>query len=229
MFGNSLGVNDRPVLESSSAHVAIALVLDISYSMLGEKINSLNRAINDMIAQLKVDARLRDIIDLGIFVFGEKGRNPVCQGFRAISDCETISLQANDDSTYVVDALNTAIDRLRERTELYAKGGGAHKPWLILITDGVFHDDYNMPGELDKVAERMKQREKEGKLHFFGLGVEGYKRSQLEKFTENPKRVIDIKAANFIEFFSWVGRSMATISRTAVGTQTTLEPLVFTV
>jgi uncharacterized protein YegL len=228
MSKNQLGdIMDRPVLESSVAHVAIALVLDVSASMQDEgKIQSLNDAVNGLISQIQTDARLRDIIDLGIFVFGEKGKQPIYQGFQAMSFYRQVYLEANDGSTYIVDALNSAVDNLRERVNLYAKGGGAHKPWIVLITDGAFHDDQS---DLSSIGGRMKQRELENKLQFFGLGVSGYDRSQLESLTNNPNHVIEVKAANFTEFLSWVGRSMATISSNAIGARLTLEPLVFTV
>ena len=222
-------VKDRPVLEAIEPHLALALVVDVSASMQIEengikRINSLNKAINSMIDTINEDARLRNILDLGIFVFGEKDREPVYQGFRAISECEHITLQANDNETWVSDALNTAVDRLRERTNRYAQGGGAYKPWLVLITDGQFFDG----SELNIVASRMKQRELENKLQFFGLGVQGYDRSQLEKLTNMPNHVIDVKAANFAEFLSWVGRSFATISQKPVdATDIELPPLIF--
>ena len=228
MIRNMLGdIQDRPVQESSTAHVAVALVLDVSGSMqLGDKIGALNEAINKMIDKLKVDARLRYIIDLGIFVFGDQNRDVVCQGFRAISDCGQITLQANDESTYVSDALNTAMDRLMERNRLYEQGGGAYKPWIILITDGEFHDDYY---KLEETASRMKTLENSGKLHFFGLGVDDFNRNQLEKFAVNTKRVIELKTVNFEEFFNWLGRSIVTVVHSAVGEAVTLEPLIFTV
>ena len=207
-------IKHYPILESSTAHVALALVLDISGSMQGEKIDSLNNAINNMIAQIKEDARLRDIVDLAVFVFGEEGRDPVCQGFRAISDCGYITLQANDNETWVSNALDTAVDRLRERTNLYAQGGGAYKPWLILITDGQFFDGE----ELNTIASKMKQRESDNKLQFFGLGVQGYDRGQLEMLTNRPNHVIDVKAVNFVEFFCWYRCNFAVDE---------LEPLVF--
>jgi uncharacterized protein YegL len=228
MSGNQLGdIKDRPVLESSIAHVAIALVLDVSASMQNDgKIQSLNDAVNGLIKQMQADTRLKDTIDLGVFVFGEKGKQPIFQGFRAMSECGQIYLEANDSSTYVVDALNSAVESLRERVILYAKSGGAYKPWVILITDGSFHDDQS---ELNSIGGRIKQRETENKLHFFGLGVSGFDRSQLESLTNNSNHIIEVKAANFTEFLSWVGRSMATISSNAIGTTLTLEPVVLTV
>lgn len=228
MIENYLTENqkDRPVLAASDAHIALALVLDVSASMQGEKINSLTEAINSMIVQIKDDSRLKSIVDLAIFVFGEKGKENVLQGFHAITDCNQIKLSATDSSTWVADALDIAVDRLSERTRVYAQGGSAYKPWIVLITDGEFFDSDE---ELNRVAKRIKEREKEGKLHFFGLGVEGYIKDQMIKFTEDPKKIIDIKVANFKEFFGWVGRSLATVSHSKVGEPVKLEPLEFTV
>lgn len=198
--------NDRPVLEASYPHLALALVLDISASMQTEengikRIDSLNKAINKIIDTINEDALLKNILDLGIFVFGEKDKEPVYQGFCAISNCEHITLQANDGETWVADALNTAVDRLRERTNLYAQGGGAFRPYLILITDGNFFD---YPDDLDTIAEKVRQREREGKLDFFALGFEGSNRTQLENFTNNSERVIEVKGSNLVEFFKWL-------------------------
>lgn len=223
---------DRPVLEASEPHVALALVLDVSGSMSGEKMDSLNDSVNQMINQLKQDERLSKIVDLGIFTFGEKDKACVHQGFRAISDCENICLEANDSSTYVADTLNMAIDRLRDRRHLYEKSAGAYKPWLILITDGEFHDTQN---ELEQVAGKLKLQESSGKIRFFGIGTEGFNRSQLECLTNNSKYVIEFTKESFKtrskEFFSWVGRSMPVISSKSVIEEKegngTLPPLVF--
>ncbi len=220
-------IQDRPVQESSTEHFAISLVLDVSSSMqAGNKIGALNDAINQMIEQLKDDARLRYIVDVGIFAFGEINREPLCQGFRAISDCGHISLEAKDGSTYVSNALNTALDRLKQRTDLYNQGGGAYKPWLVLITDGQFHDDYYL---LDETGARIRELENKGKLHFFGLGVDDFDREQLEKFAVDKKRVIELKTLNFEEFFDWLGRSIVLIGNSRPGEEVKLEPLVFTV
>ena len=199
--------DDRPMLEASSAHIVLALVVDVSASMQIEengikRINSLNKAINSMIDTINEDARLRNILDLGIFVFGEKDREPVYQGFRAISECEHITLHADDSMSWVADSLNTAVHRLRERTNLYLKqGGGAFRPYLILITDGDFFD---YPDDLNEIAEKVRQRERERKLDFFALGFEGSNRTQLENFTNNSERVIEVKGSNLVEFFKWL-------------------------
>ena len=217
---------DGPVHAASEAHVALSLVLDVSGSMSGTPILHLNDAVNQMIREMKADDRLSEIVDLSIFIFGTRDRQVIHQGFRAIADCETIDLQATDVNTYVADALNRAMDVTRNRCSIYDKGGGSYKPWIVLITDGEFHDD---AVTLASVANKLKERESNGKLNFFGLGVEGYKREQVEQLTNNPGHVIDVKTANFVEFFKWVGKSLKTVSTKAVGESVELPPLVFKV
>ena len=217
---------DRPIREASEAHVALSLVLDVSSSMQGEAIRSLNTAVNEMIMQMKGDERLRNIVDLAIFIFGTHKRQNIYQGFRALADCEVVNLEANDINTYVADALERAVEITRKRCGAYDKAGGSYKPWIVLITDGAFHDHDSV---LATIGNTMKQRESQGKLQFFGLGVNGYVRAQLEKLTNNPSHIIDAKSANFVEFFSWIGRSLKAVSSKEVGDTVTLPPLQFTV
>jgi len=217
---------DRPIREASEAHVALALVLDVSLSMKGSPINSLNAAVNGLIQQMKEDQRLRNIVDLAIFEFGERGKDNIYQGFRAIADCDTVELEATGMNTYVADALGRATEILKKRCGAYDKAGGSYKPWIVLITDGEFND---RDDALNNVGNIIKERERQGKMQFFALGVDKYNRSQLEKLTNNPGQVIDAKTANFGEFFSWVGRSLKAVSSKEVGESTPLPPLRFTV
>ena len=217
---------DLPPREVSEAHIALALVLDVSGSMEGPPIDSLNVAVNGMISQMKDDPRLRNIVDLAVFVFGTQGRQIIHQGFRAIVDCEPVFLEANDVNTYVVDALERAVEISKNRCRAYDKAGGSYKPWIVMITDGELHDSQSA---INNIGETMKQREQQGKLQFFALGVGNYKREQLEMFTNNPSHVIDAKVANFSEFFSWVGRSLKVVSTKEIGDSVALTPLQFTV
>lgn len=217
---------ERPLREASEAHVALSLVLDVSASMQGNSIKLLNSAVNKMIDEMKDDERLKNIVDLAIFVFGSQGRQNIFQGFRAIADCATVNLVANDDGTYVVSALECAIDITQKRCGAYDKAGGSYKPWIVIITDGQFHD-----GEMDlnKIGNIMKERESQGKLQIFGLGVDEYVRTQVEKLTNNPSHIIDARSANFVEFLSWIGKSLKAVSNKEGVGPVELPPLRFTV
>ena len=217
---------DRPIREASEAHVALSLVLDVSGSMQGPSIDSLNGAVNEMVAQMKGDDRLRNIVDMAIFTFGTYGKARVYQGFRAIADCTPVLLEAKDVNTYVVDALDHAVDFTKNRCAAYDKAGGSYKPWIVLITDGEFHDG---DAALNRIGQKIREREIQGKLQFFALGVDGYVRSQLEKLTNSPANIIDAKYANFGEFFAWIGKSLKAVSSKEIGATVSLPPLQFSV
>ena len=219
---------DSAVLAPAEAHVALSLVLDVSFSMQGEPILLLNNAVNQMIHEMKNDSRLRSIVDLAIYIFGTYKRPNVYQGFKAIANCEPINLVANDSNTYVAEALNQAVDITQKRCAIYDMAGGSYKPWIVLITDGEFHDD---DSALNSIGLKMKERESRGKLNFYGLGVDGYVRSQLDMLTNYPARIMGAKTANFQEFFSWIGRSMKVVSSKSVSDEETvvLRPIQFKV
>jgi len=219
-------IAERPIREASEAHVALSLILDVSLSMGGTPIKTLNTAVNDMIQQMKEDPRLKNVVDLAVFVFGTRGRDTIHQGFRAIADCDAVDLKATDNNTYVADALERAVEFSKKRCGAYDRAGGSYKPWIVLITDGEFDDDNNT---LERVGNVIKERERQGKLQFFALGVDKYNRSQIEKLTDNSNQIIDAKVANFGEFFSWIGRSMKAVSTKEIGEATPLPPLQFTV
>lgn len=215
--------NKRPSRHPESpaeAHVALALVLDISSSMTyeenGVRINALNNAVNEMIEQMKANVRLKCIVDLAVFCFGNynKPKSEIMyQGFSSIASCVPIHLVAEDENTYVVDVLEYVLEIIGKRCEVYDKLGGSYKPWIVLMTDGELHDS---PAEINAIGRRLKEREAKGRLHFLGLGVRGFVRSQLEKFTSNKDHIIEIEAADFGEFFKWVGRSMSAVSTKAI-------------
>lgn len=192
-------VNDKPVRKIGTWHIPLAFVFDVSV----RQIDSLNKAINNMIDKIKSDVRLQDIVDLGIFIFGEDDSNPVYQGFSAISECGHITLHANDNMTFVAESLNTAVDHLKEWSSFcYSQGGQIYKPWLILVTDGEFFDSDE---DLNKVSERIRKQ-----LNFFALGLEKCNRTQLEKLTNENEHVIEVKVANLVEYFDyWLSRLKA--------------------
>ena len=81
------------------------------------------------------------------------------------------------------------------------------------MTDGELHDS---PVEIKAIGRKLKERQAKGKLHFLGLGVRGFVRSQLERFTNDQDHIIEIETADFGEFFKWVGRSMSAVSTKAI-------------
>jgi len=201
--------SEMPVRAVSEPHVALTLLLDVSISMRGKSIKLLNDAVNKMIGDLKKDERLRNIIDLSLLTFGEADRNNLYQGFRPIADCDLVTFGADDEGTYIASALEQAIDSTKDRVSLYNAGGGAYKPWIVVVTDGEFFDSDK---RLSQVGEQIKQMEQKGSLHFFVLGVDGFDRRQIELLTSKLERIFAAKNVDFAEFFDLIGKSMIAVS-----------------
>ena len=193
-------------------HLALVLVLDVSYSMNSQSsgsgtppIDLLNEGVNQMIAGLSADAKLSKTVDLAIITFADPNDAQVYQDFAPIGSVTPISLIADGRSTYASQAIELAIEKARERTKIYTKG--AWKPWIVFITDGELHDDITL------VGQKARERETEGKQRMLCLGVgDGFDAQQLHLLTD---KVYKLDGYNFSSFFDWLGKSVAVISDTA--------------
>ena len=209
---------EKPVETSTAAHLALTLVLDVSASMTvttasgKSAIQLLNEGVNQMISELASDSNLSKIVDLYIITFGESGKEDVYQAFAPIGQIQSINLVADHGSTYAANAIDMAIENTRSRMKLYK--GGAWKPWIVFMTDGALHDD------ISQVATKARQRENDGKLRMFCLGVgDSYNSEQLKRLTDNA---LALNAYKLTEFFGWLGRSVAAVSNSVPGAQVTL-------
>ena len=206
-------MSDMPVRNITEPHVALALVLDVSASM-GEStdgipaIDLLNNSVNSMVRGLKENNRLRSIVDLSIFIFGETTKQNPYISFRAIEDFEDIHLEANDKGTFIVNVLEEAVEATKQRCRKYLEyGTPCYKPWVVVITDGNFLDS---EADLERICQLMRSIQRDGKQHFFGFGVGNYDRQQLEKFCDPElvqNRVFDISVGFFPELLTWIGKS----------------------
>ena len=210
---------EKPVENPRAPHVAVTLVLDVSASMTATTANGktaiglLNEGVNEMIAGLSNDRRLAEIVDLSIITFGDPGRAEVYQDFAPVGQVASVNLIANHGSTYASEAINMAIENTKERMRKYR--GGWWKPWIVFITDGALHDN------VSQVAAKAREREREGKLRTYCLGVgDAYNPSQLKEISD---RVYALQGYKLKEFLDWVGRSLAVVSNSATGTDVPLE------
>ena len=185
-------------------HLACILLLDTSGSMSGDPINSLNRAINDFKQKTSMDELAQKRVDIAIIQFDDHAS--VVQDFTPISQMEPVNLTAGG-CTAMGEAINLAIDKVKERNRFYASlGTPCFKPWIFMITDGAPTDD------ITSAIQRIQEEENKGshgKLKFFALGVPGYDKDTLFKLT---KRVMALNDTDFSGIFNWMSESMVAIS-----------------
>ncbi|XMB66623.1 VWA domain-containing protein [Mycoplasmatota bacterium zrk1] len=208
----------KPVLAApNESHLACVLLLDTSGSMAGEPIKSLNRSINDFKENVSIDELARKRVDISIIEFNSEART--VQQFVPITKMEPVNLEAGG-LTAMGEAINMAIDKVKERCRLYANlGTPCFKPWIFLITDGMPTDD------IDSARRRIKEEEGKGthgKLKFFALGIGDYDKETLFSLTE---RVIELIDTDFSGIFDWISESMVAISVSKVDDNVPLPDL----
>ncbi len=202
------------------SHLACALLLDVSGSMAGKAIESLNQGIRDFKAQVLQDATARERVDVALITFGSTVE--VISDFVPITNMPTPALKAGG-LTEMAGGIQTAIDMVKARTALYAQlGTPCHKPWIFMITDGA---STSSDKEMVQAAEKIRIEEEKGsngKLSFWALGIDNYNKDELFSLT---RRVVELRDQDFSGIFNWLSESMATISCSHVGEKIEFDPL----
>lgn len=211
--------NDEPrIVNANESHMACLLLLDTSGSMQGEPIDALNQAVNDFKTQVLQDERTGAILDIAIVEFNNNTR--VVQEFVPIGIMNPVNLQAGG-GTNMAPAVEKAITMVDERYNFYlSTGAQPYKPWIVLISDGV----PDIGNNIDGVAQKVREKEAQGKLKLFSLGVEGYDPVTLHKLS--GEKVMRLRGFDFTGFFGdWLVKSMRVISHSVPGQRLFLPPL----
>ena len=215
-----------PVIDNpGGAHMACVLLLDTSYSMDGEPINSLNQAIREFRKNLSADAMVQKCLDICIISFNSEAE--VVMPFTPISRMEPVTLTV-DGTTAMSKGIHLAIDQLKERNRFYNElGTPVYIPWIFMITDGM--PDSN--DDIESARQRIELEEtkgSQGKLRFLALGVPGYDKKTLVELTRhqgpNP-RIMELSDYDFAPILSWIADSMKVISVSRVGEKPALPRL----
>ena len=185
------------------------LLLDTSDSMNnGGAIADLNEGVNRFKVQVCKDETSKRRVDVAIIQFNSTVE--IVQDFSPVSQMQNVNLSAHG-MTAMGKAINTAIDKIKERVNMYAlMGTPSFKPWIFMVTDGLPTDS------IDRAIERIKEEEAKGthgKLKFIALGINNYDKDTLFRLTH---RVMEMRDTNFTKIFDWVAESMVIISNSEV-------------
>lgn len=202
------------IINASESHMALVLVLDVSYSMNGEAINQLNDGVNRFKAEVCKDKVTRDVLDVAVIQFNHSYE--VVQDFVPIEYMDHVQLVANGDTKYT-EPIREAIRMVDERSRFYRRSGSEpYKPWILFVSDGAPLDN------ISAVAQEVKAVQGAGKARFIALGVGN---ADLSKLGEITDVVFRMDGTDFTSFFNWVGKSMRSVSTTAPGEKPPLPPL----
>lgn len=119
----------------------VILVLDRSGSMGGEKIVTLNKAVNEMIESFKTAGQGEVEIDIAVISFGDGGATYDIP-LQSVKSIETVFGLSADGNTPMGAALRMAKDLIEDKSVIPSKG---YRPAVVLVSDGAPNDDWEGP------------------------------------------------------------------------------------
>ena len=153
--------------ENPEARCSIVFILDVSGSMQGTKIDTVNQALlkfGDIIREDSVTALRADI---AIITFDDIAW--VAQDFTNGADFVPPVLSVSGGTNYSK-AINLALDLIETRKQSYRDGGVAYyRSLAYFLTDGIPEDDN--PADLELAAQRLAEAEQNRNVAFFSFVV----------------------------------------------------------
>ena len=167
---DSVGVYDQAEFaDNPESRCSIVLILDVSGSMAGDSINTLNQALvkfRDIIREDSVTALRADV---AIITFDDEAW--VAQDFTNGTDFEPPLLATHGGTNYSK-AVNLALDIIEARKQSYRDGGIAYyRSLAYFLTDGFPQDDN--PDNLAQAAARLTAAEENRSVAFFSFIIKG--------------------------------------------------------
>lgn len=209
----SIGADD--LVENPTPRVPVSLCLDTSSSMAGSPIEELVRGIDLFYEAIDEDDDAHDAAEINIVEFNSTAA--IIHDFASIERLSRVtSLRANG-TTAMGAGVNLALDALDDRKATYSASGVLYyQPWLVLMTDGSPTDN------IDRAVERVISMVEAGKLTVFPIGIGKADMTTLARFSPNrvPLRLDGLK---FKEFFEWLSKSVARVSRSTPGDRPKLD------
>lgn len=125
----------KELVAQEARPLPVILLLDVSGSMAGRKIQSLNLAVKEMLKTFSVSESIRAEIHVGIITFGDKAAiHTKLQPASKINPEEFIA----DGLTPMGEAFSICKSIVEDRDQIPSR---AYRPSIILVTDGQPNDD----------------------------------------------------------------------------------------
>ena len=201
------GFDASEFAENPEPRVACVLVLDVSGSMAGRRIDELNAGLVAFRDTMTADSLASRRAEVAIVTFG--GAVTLQTPFISAEYFLPPVLEPSG-YTPMGEAINQAVDLVAERKRIYKSAGIAYyRPWIFLITDGGPTDFWQA------AAHRVQQGELAKEFVFFAVGVEDAEMATLQAIsTRGP---LKLRGLNFRELFLWLSQSMQSVSRSSPG------------
>ena len=214
---DSVGVYDQAEFaDNPEARCSIVLILDVSGSMRGPKIDTVNQALVKFQEIIREDPVTALRADVAVIEFDHEAR--VVQDFTNGTDFEAPVLAIKGGTNYSK-AVNLALDITEARKQSYREGGIAYYRSLVyFLTDG--HPEHDDDAALEQAAARLSEAETSRAVAFFAFGISSPDGpadiSELNKLA--PRAAIELANMEQLDgSIQWLSRSVAAVSQSQPG------------
>ena len=209
---DSVGVYDQAEFaDNPEARCSIVMILDVSGSMGGLKIQTVNQALvkfRDIIREDSVTALRADV---AVIEFDHEAR--VVQDFTNGTDFEPPTLSIKGGTNYSK-AVNLALDITEARKQSYRDGGIAYYRSLVyFLTDG--YPEHDNDADLARAATRLSEMEQNRSVAFFcfGIGSPDLPADMSALTTLAPRQPVELTNMEQLDgSIQWLSRSVAAVS-----------------
>ena len=209
---DTVGVYDQAEFaENPEARCPIVLMLDVSGSMGGRPIQTVNRALVKFGEIIREDPVTALRADVAVIEFNHEAR--VAQDFTNGAEFEPPMLTAKGGTNYSK-AINLALDIIEARKESYREGGVAYyRSLAYFLTDGVPGDD---DADLARATARLAEAEQNRSVAFFSFCIEEGDMGTLAELSPRPP--VELTNMEQLEgSIQWLSRSVAAVSQSQPG------------
>jgi uncharacterized protein YegL len=129
----------------------VFLVIDVSYSMAGEPIDAVNRALPELREMIEDDPQVGEIAQVGIITFSDVATSvlPLCDVSRS-----QMPVLAPESGTNFAAAFRLAKKQIEEEIRGLGKGTRFYKPVVFFMSDGEHIADEDWRGPLQELVDR---------------------------------------------------------------------------
>jgi uncharacterized protein YegL len=187
------------------------LLLDTSGSMEGGGVRELAAGLEACREELLKDPLTCLRAEIAVVTFGEEVA--VAQGLVSPEEFRPPPLKAGG-PTPMAAGVHRALDLIEERLRHFGRRDLDHyTPWVVMLTDGKATDP---PEAVASAAERVRRGERDRRLAFFAVGVEGADMAALSRLA--VRSPLKLRGLNFAtQCFRWVSAGLSVVSHSRVG------------
>lgn len=206
-------INQTPYADIAACnepHMAVLFLLDNSASTSGKPNEELKEGLRTFLKETAQDDLAMKRVDYAVMSFGTTVKTE--QDFIPLNkavETPIPELSANGSQTPMGEAIEKAIQMVRDRCRVYDQIGVPHyQPWIFMITDGKPTDS------IENAKALIRQREETGRLKFFSVGVNGANMDILKSLS--MRTIMATEKDQFKGIFNWLSESMCIVSASRV-------------